>query len=76
MFEVGLVRSVKRKQNCRPPSSSIWLTAAVQAAVEDPSHRIEGVLECAGSRVSDFRSKPLCQLRLRFTLTALCSPPH
>lgn len=52
------------------------LTAAVHAAVADPSHRTEGVLECAGSRVSDFRSKPLCQLRLHFTLTAVCSPPH
>lgn len=52
------------------------LTAAVHAAVEDQSHRIEGVLECAGSRVSEFRSKPLCQLRLCFTVTAACSPPH
>ena len=52
------------------------LTAAVQAAVEDPLHRVEGVLECAGSRVSDFRSKPLCQLRLHFTLTAVCSSAH
>ena len=52
------------------------LTAAVHAVVEDPSHRIEGVLECAGSRVSDFRSKPLFQLRLYFTITAVCAPPH
>ncbi|MGH8288489.1 MAG: hypothetical protein ACREV7_05595 [Steroidobacteraceae bacterium] len=52
------------------------LAAAVYAAVADPSHQIDGVLECAGSRVSDFRSKPLCQLRLHFTLTAVCSPPH
>ena len=52
------------------------LAAAVHAAVEDPSHRIEGALECAGSRVSDFRSKPRCQLRLSFILTAVCSPSH
>jgi hypothetical protein len=52
------------------------LAAAAHAAVEDPSHRIDGVLECTGSRVSDFRSKPLCQLRLHFTLTAVCSPAH
>ena len=52
------------------------LAAAVHAAVEDPSHRIEGVLECAGSRGSDFRSKPLCRLRLHFTLTAVCAPAH
>ena len=52
------------------------LAAAVQAAVEDPSHPVEGVLECAGSRVSDFRSKPLCQLRLHFTITVVCAPPQ
>ena len=52
------------------------LAAAVRAAVQDPSHPMEGVLECAGSRVSDFRSKPRCQLRLKFTLTAVCSPAH
>lgn len=52
------------------------LAAAVHAAIQDPSHRIEGVLECPGSRVSDFRSKPLCQLRLSFTLTAVCAAPH
>ena len=52
------------------------LAAAVHAAVEDPSHRIEGVLECAGSRASDFALKPPCHLRLHFTLTAVCSPAH
>jgi hypothetical protein len=52
------------------------LAPAAHAAVEGPSHRSAGVLECAGSRVSDFRSKPLCQLRLYFTLTAVCSPSH
>ena len=52
------------------------LAAAVHAVVQDPSHRVEGVLECTGSRVSEFRSKPLCQLRLYFRLTAVCSPSH
>jgi hypothetical protein len=52
------------------------LATAVQAAVEGPSHRIEGELECAGSRASDFASKPRCQLRIHFTLTAVCSAPH
>jgi hypothetical protein len=52
------------------------LAAAVHAALQDPSHRIEGVLECAGSRARHFASKPLCQLRLHFTLTAVCSPTH
>ena len=52
------------------------LASAVDAAVNDPSHRMEGVLACAGSRASDFASKPPCQLRLHFTLTAVCSPAH
>ena len=52
------------------------LAAAVHAAVEDPSHRVQGVLECAGSRASDLASKPPCHLRLHFTLTAVCSPAH
>jgi hypothetical protein len=52
------------------------LATAVHAAVEDPSHRIEGVLDCTGLRASDFAAKPPCQLRLHFTLTAVCSPAH
>jgi len=52
------------------------LTAAVQAAVQAPSLRTEGALECAGSRVSDFRSKPLCRLRVHFTIKVVCAPPH
>ena len=52
------------------------LTAAASAAVDDPGHPIHGVLECTGSRVSEFRSKPLCQLRLHFGLTAQCVTPH
>ena len=51
------------------------LAAAVSAALAAPSRRVEGMLECAGSRVSDFRSKPRCQLRLRFALTAVCGAP-
>lgn len=52
------------------------LDEAVHAALEHPSHRAEGVLECSGSRASELASKPPCQLRLRFTLTAVFSPPH
>ncbi len=52
------------------------LDAAVHAAVEDPSHRIEGVLECTGSRAGEVASKLPCQLRLHFALTAVCLPPH
>ena len=52
------------------------LAAAVYAAVESPSHQIDGVLECPGSRAADLASKSPCGLRLRFTLTAVCSPPQ
>lgn len=52
------------------------LDEAVHAAVGDPSHRAEGVLECSGSRASELASKPACQLRLRFKLTAVLSPSH
>jgi hypothetical protein len=49
------------------------LGAAVHAAVDDPSHRVEGVLECAGLRASEKRP---CQLRLHFTLSAMCPAAH
>ena len=90
-FEGGTVSTpVPQSHVLHPPSRAYFsfpcpyadcdgrfeLAAAVRAAVEDPSHRIEGVLECAGSRASDFASKPPCQLRLHFTLTAVCSPAH
>jgi len=52
------------------------LAAAVHALMEDPSHSVEGVLECTGSRASDFASKLPCRLRLHFALTAVCSPTH
>lgn len=52
------------------------LAAPVHAAVEDPSHRIEGVLECTGLRAGDLASRAPCQLRLHFTLTAVCSRAH
>ena len=52
------------------------LAAAVNAAVEEPSHPIEGVLECAGVHARDFAPSPPCDLRLHFTLIAVCSPAH
>jgi len=52
------------------------LAAAAHAAVEDPSHSIEGVLECAGVRASDLASKPPCPLRLHYKLTAVCTLAH
>ena len=51
------------------------LTAAVHAAVGDPSHRVEGMLECAGLRALGLASKQPCRLHLHFTLTAMCPPP-
>ena len=55
---------------------SFNLDTVVQAAVDDPSHRIEGVLKCAGLRGGDFTAKLPCRLHLRYTLTAVCSPAH
>lgn len=52
------------------------LAAAAQATVDGPTHRIEGVLACTGSRGSESASKTPCRLRLRYTLTAVCSPAH
>jgi hypothetical protein len=52
------------------------LATVVHAAVGDPSHRVDGVLECAGLRGGNFTSKLPCCLHLRFTLTAVCSPAH
>ncbi len=46
------------------------LTGAVNAALADPEHRAEGVLECSGKRARDFGSKQPCQLRLIYTVTA------
>jgi len=50
------------------------LDAAAHAAVGDPSHRVEGVLECTGQRTSELATKRPCQLRLHFALRAICSP--
>jgi len=52
------------------------LATAVAAVVGDPSHPVEGVLECAGVRARDFGSKPPCHLRLHFTVIAVCSAAH
>jgi hypothetical protein len=46
------------------------LTAAVNAALADPSHRSEGVLECSGMRVGDHASRQPCLLRLLHRITA------
>lgn len=85
-FEGGTATPVPQSHILHPPARAYFsfpcpyadcdgrfeLTAAVQAAVEDPLHQVEGMLECAGSRSSDSASKLPCQLRLRFTLTAVC----
>ena len=47
------------------------LTRAVNAALADPAHQAEGVLECCGERARDRGSKQPCQLRLIYTVTAV-----
>jgi hypothetical protein len=46
------------------------LTAAVNAALEDPAYRAEGMLECRGLRAQKYDSKQPCQLHLIYTVTA------
>ncbi len=46
------------------------LTAAVNAAITDPSHPAEGVLECSGARMVGHGSRQPCLLRLRHRITA------
>ena len=50
------------------------LNTAVQLAVQDPSHRSDGTMECTGLRAGHFPEKHRCQLRLHFTVTATYSP--
>jgi hypothetical protein len=49
------------------------LTTAVHLAVEQPSGRTEGVMECAGLRAYDLASKRPCRLQLHFTVSV--TPP-
>lgn len=46
------------------------LSAAVNAALADESHRSEGVLQCSGARVGERVSKHPCLLRLLHRITA------
>jgi hypothetical protein len=46
------------------------LNHAVNAALDDPSLRTEGVLECAGLRAQKLDSRHPCQLRLHYTIIA------
>lgn len=46
------------------------LTAAVNAALADPTHRTQGVMECPGERARDVGLKQPCQLRLTYTVAA------
>lgn len=46
------------------------LMQAVHAALEDPAHRAEGVLDCTGVRAQKFDSKHPCQLRLIYRIVA------
>lgn len=46
------------------------LSAAVNAALADRAHRVEGLLECSGTRVGDRASRQPCLLRLLHKITA------
>jgi hypothetical protein len=46
------------------------LTDAVNAALDDPAYRAEGVLDCAGLRAQKFDSKQPCLLNLSYTVIA------
>jgi len=46
------------------------LTDAVNAAVADPAHRAEGMLDCSGLRARKYDSKQPCLLNLSYTVTA------
>jgi hypothetical protein len=48
------------------------LSSAVRVALEDPTHRAAGSLECAGSRSRNPISKKPCQLHLDYVVTATC----
>jgi hypothetical protein len=46
------------------------LARAVKAALADAAHRVEGVLECHGSRGHESTSRRPCQLQLVYEVTA------
>lgn len=48
------------------------LGSAVRTALEDPTHRSAGMLECTGSRSKNPTSKKPCQLHLDYIVTATC----
>jgi hypothetical protein len=48
------------------------LAGAVKAALADAAHRVEGVLECRGSRGHEPISRRPCQLQLVYAVTATC----
>ncbi len=48
------------------------LTGAVDAALAEPSHLAEGVLECSGVRAWELAQKQPCRLRLVYRIAAVC----
>jgi hypothetical protein len=50
------------------------LTAAVNAALADATHRAQASLECPGQRTGHIGSKQACQLRLVCTVEATYQP--
>ena len=51
------------------------LDGAVRAALAEPTHRAEGVLECHGSRGQDPASRRACLLQLTYEVTATHQQP-
>lgn len=50
------------------------LTAAVNAALAEPSHEAQGALECSGTRVGERASRQPCRLRLVHRIAAVYHP--
>lgn len=48
------------------------LNDAVNAALGNPAHRTEGILECSGARIGDRATRHSCQLHLNYTVTVTC----
>ena len=77
-----LERAEKRRQELaeqrselNPPHGQFDLDGAVRAALADPTHRAEGVLECHGSRGQDPASRRACLLQLTYKVTATYQQP-
>ena len=48
------------------------LSGGVKSALADPAHRATGVLACSGKRAVRMSARELCQLRLNYSVIAIC----